>query len=360
MKTLFILIISLSAYLVGYSQNDSLLLQPRKIDLSISGFVDVYYAYDFNKPENHVRPSFLYNHNRHNEVNLNLGIISLKVDGGNYRAALGLMAGTYAEYNLAAEQGLLKHVFEANAGVALNKQRSVWLDAGIFGSHIGFESAIAADNYTHTRSLLAENSPYYLSGAKLSIDPGEKWDLALLVINGWQRIKRVDGNSLPAFGSQVVFYPGDGVRLNWSTFIGSDDPDADRRMRYFSNLFGEFRFSDRLWLIAGFDYGMQQQAKDMNEYHTWLSPVGILRFAPSGNWAFALRGEYYQDENGVIISTGTSSGFKTSGFSLNIDRRIGDHAMVRIEGRWLRSEETVDGLSKDNVLLLGAITVKIP
>ena len=39
---------------------------------TISGYAEVYYAYDFSNPENHNRPSFLYSHNRHNEFNLNL------------------------------------------------------------------------------------------------------------------------------------------------------------------------------------------------------------------------------------------------------------------------------------------------
>ncbi|MBK7335054.1 MAG: porin [Saprospirales bacterium] len=358
MKNALLLALLFCAVSPAISKNDSL------PDVDLSGFVDVYYAYDFSRPENHERPAFLYNHKRHNEFNLNLGLASLKIDGGNYRAALGLMAGTYAQYNLAAEQSLLQHVYEANAGIALNKTRSLWLDAGIFSSHIDFEGAISADNYTLTRSIAAENSPYYLAGAKLSWDPGEKWDIALLAFNGWQRIQRVGGNSLPAFGSQVVFYPCEGVRLNWSTFVGSDDPDATRRMRYFNNLYGEFQFSEKISLLAGFDMGWQQEAKGNDGFHTWLTPVGILKFALAENWAMALRGEYFQDENGVIVATGTPSGFKTTGFSLNIDRRIRENAMLRLEGRWFNSEDPIFGtgndLTRDNYSLVCALSVKIP
>jgi hypothetical protein len=357
MKLPFLLVFTFCIVTLAHAGKDSL------PSLDLSGFADVYYAWDINRPGDHLRPGFLYNHNRHNEINLNLGLLSLKVDGGAYRASLGLMAGTYPEYNLALEPGLLKNVFEANAGLALDKNRLLWLDAGIFSSHIGFESAISADNYTHTRSIMAENSPYYLAGAKLSWDAGEKWDLALLVLNGWQRIRRVEGNSLPSFGSQVVFSPGAGIRLNWSTYIGTDDPDSTRRMRYFNNFFGEFRFSEKVWLVAGFDLGLQQQARGASDYDIWMSPAAILRFAPAARWAMALRGEYYEDANGVIIPTGTPSGFKMAGLSFNIDRLIGGNAMFRVEGRWLRSEdpifETGKGLSRHNALLLCAITVKI-
>jgi hypothetical protein len=36
-------------------------------------------------------------------------------------------------------------------------------------SHIGFESAIGKDCATLTRSILADNSPYYEAGVKIDI-----------------------------------------------------------------------------------------------------------------------------------------------------------------------------------------------
>jgi hypothetical protein len=77
-----------------------------------------------------------------------------------------------------------------------------------FASHIGFESAIGKDCWNLTRSILADNSPYYESGAKLSYtSKNEKWFISGLILNGWQRIQRVEGNNLPAFGHQLTFKP---------------------------------------------------------------------------------------------------------------------------------------------------------
>jgi hypothetical protein len=36
--------------------------------LSILGYVETYYSYDFGEPDNHVRPGFIYSHNKHNEA----------------------------------------------------------------------------------------------------------------------------------------------------------------------------------------------------------------------------------------------------------------------------------------------------
>jgi hypothetical protein len=76
--------------------------------LTFSGYVETYYSYDFSNPANHEKSAFLYNHNRHNELNLNLGLLKASYNTDKMRANLGIMVGTYAQYNMAAEQGLLK------------------------------------------------------------------------------------------------------------------------------------------------------------------------------------------------------------------------------------------------------------
>jgi hypothetical protein len=163
--------------------------------------VEVYYQYDFNKPSDNTRPEFVYSHNRHNEFNVNLVYLKGSYTAERVRANLALAAGTYVNANYAAEPGVLKNMYEANVGIKLSKKKNLWLDAGIFGSHIGFESAVSKDCWTLTRSMVADNSPYYEAGAKLTYtsDNG-KWLFSALALNGWQRIQRVNGNSLISWG----------------------------------------------------------------------------------------------------------------------------------------------------------------
>jgi hypothetical protein len=337
-RSLFFFLLSLLSSVL-YAQDDSIWRQ--KATLSISGFLDVYYVYDFDQPQVASRQPFLFNHNRHNEFNLNLGFVKLGLEHSKFRSNLALQTGTYANDNYSAEPGLLKNIFEANVGLSLNRMNSLWLDVGVFGSHIGFESAVSMDNWTLTRSLLAENSPYFLSGAKLTFSPSEKLKLAGLILNGWQRIQRLQGSSLPSFGTQVNYSPTEAFTFNWSTFMGTDDPDATRRMRYFNNFYGQFQLSRRFGLIGGFDIGAQQRAKDVSSYDFWFSPVIIGQFTISKNWRMAIRAEYYQDETGIIIPTNTSNGFKTSGLSLNVDYTPASSFICRLEGRWLGSRDNI-------------------
>lgn len=334
----------------------------QKPTITLSGFMDVFYTYDFNKPQGVLRQTFLYNHNRHNEVNLNLGIFKMNVEHDKYRANFALHSGTYVQDNYSSEPDLLKNIAEANIGIALNKRANFWLDAGIFPSHIGFESALSSENWTLTRSILAENSPYFFTGAKITLIPNEKLEIVGLLANGWQRIQRLTGNSLPSFGSQINFKANESVTLNWSSFVGTDDPDSTRRLRYFNNFYGQFQLSKKFGLIGGFDIGFQQHSKNSTSYNLWLSPVGILQFNISENLKSAVRIEYYQDQKGVMIHTGTPNGFNTLGFSGNLDYYPVQNVVCRIEARWLRSKDqifnTPSVISNNNFIVAASCAIR--
>ncbi|MBO9202919.1 MULTISPECIES: porin [Niastella] len=317
-------------------------LNEYKGKVTVSGYAEAYYSYDLSKPKDNNRPGFIYSHNRSNEFNINLAFIKANYTADRIRANIALGVGTYMNANYAAEPGVLKNIYEANVGFKLSRTRNFWLDMGIMSSHLGFESAVSKDCWALTRSLAADNSPYYESGAKLTyITNNNKWLFSAMALNGWQRIQRVNGNSLMSWGTQVQFRPTDKVVLNYSTFLGTDKPDSTRLWRYFHNLYGVVELSDKFGLTLGFDIGQEQAEKGGSELHTWYTPVAILQYAPVDHWAFAVRGEYYSDEHGVIINTGTPNGFKTWGYSANVDYIPIKNIALRLEGRMLNSKDDI-------------------
>jgi hypothetical protein len=348
MKRIFLIAMSCFA-MQAYAQDTT----GGKGAVTISGYAEAYYSYDFNTPADHLKPGFLYNFNRHNELNVNLAFIKANYTASRVRGNIAIMAGTYAQYNLAAEPALMRHIYEANAGIRIGK--NLWIDAGIMPSHIGFESAAGKDCYTLTRSLMAESTPYYEAGAKITWSPNEKWTLSAMYLNGWQRIRRVNGNQTPGLGTQVIFKPNSRVLLNYSTFTGNDKPDSVRQMRYFNDLYGIFNITGKFSITVGVDYGLEQKNKGSNDVNTWYSPILVARYAFTEKLALAGRVEYYNDKNGVIISTGTPNGFQTSGYSLNLDVTPVSNVMFRLEGRWLNSRDAVfirdETVSKNNAAI---------
>lgn len=353
-----IIIILLLAPLLGSAQIDS-----SAISFTLSGYAEPYYGYDFGQPEIGNRPGFVYAHSRHNEFNLNIAYLKGAFNAQRIRGNLALMAGTYANANLAAEPGTLRNILEANAGIKLSKKADLWVDAGVFGSHIGFESAIGKDCWTLTRSMLADNSPYYEAGAKLSYTtPDGKWFLSALVLNGWQRIQRVPGNSKVSGGWQIQYKPNGKITLNSSTFFGTERPDAQSLTRVFHNFYGILQCSDRFGLTLGLDTGWEENPIENEKTNAWYSPVVIGRYSFNDRLALAVRAEYYKDRYGVIINTGTENGFQTLGFSANVDVQVHRNALWRIEGKLFSSKDEIffdsDGMATgSNAVLTTALAV---
>lgn len=352
---ILLLLCSSTCFYTANAQQDSAVL-------TFSCYLETYYAYDFAQPDQHDRPGFLYSFNRHNEVNLNLGFLKAAYSTSKVRGNLALMSGTYAKANLAAEPAILQHILEANAGVKISKKANLWVDAGIFASHIGFESAIGKDCWNLTRGILAENSPYYESGVKIGYTSGDgRWFLSALMLNGWQRIQRPDGNNTPAFGHQITFRPNDKITLNSSSFIGNDKPDTVSQMRYFHNFYGIFQLSEQIGLTLGFDIGAEQKAHESSDYHLWYTPVAVVKYAANDRLSIAVRGELYADPDGVIIATGTLNGFQTSSFSANVDYAFRQNVLWRVEARHFNSRDKIflDGqrLSNTNTFVATALAI---
>ena len=305
--------------------------------LTLSAYGEPYFTYDFSRPSSHNRPVFVYSYHRTGEVAVNMALVRLAFSKERTRANMGLMAGTYANANLAAEPGVLKNVFEANAGYQLSKTRALWVDAGVLPSHIGWESAIGKDNWTLTRSLAADNSPYYESGIRFSYSSlNQRWYLSLLLLNGWQRMQRVEGNHTLAWGWQVTFKPTGTLTLNSSVFVGSDLPDSNRKMRYFHNWYTVFSLTERVSITLGLDIGAQQREKRGSTLHYWYTPVVLLRGQVGKNLFATGRVEHYKDRYGIIVSAAPSSLW---GFSTNLDWQLTPYLLWRLEAKRMKSSQ---------------------
>lgn len=354
-----LLIILLFVSVSVQAQQDS-----TKSKLEWDAFVEAYYSHDFGKPANQQKIPFLYSYNRHQQLSLNLVMGRMSYMSKRFRSVLALAAGTYMDDNLQAEDAVLGQVFEASVGFKLSKQKEWWLDMGMLPSHIGFESAIGADQLTLTRSMMADNSPYYESGFRLSYNASnQKWFLALLCVNGWQRSIRTGQPFQPAFGHQLTYKPNNAFSINSSSFIGNDRSPALRRMRYFHNLYSNWQLNKNWTLTTGFDIGWEQQSKGSSRMYNWYSPVVILRYQIADHHRLGVRTEYYQDVNKVIVSYPPFVGFKTFGYSLNYDYKLNSSMLFRIEARSFSSAQSVfpteNGLKADNFFMTSSISVRL-
>ena len=355
-KINFTIVLALFCLILSSEMNAQDTIIPSKVKIDFSGYLETYYSYDFNRPLTEMNQNFLFNHNRHNEFNLNIGLIKSTISYENCYAKIAIQAGTYVNDNYSKED--LKLFNEAYIGVYLDKAQKTSIEAGIFASHIGFETATSHSNLNLTRSILAENSPYFLSGVKFNYKPNEKWTFTGLLNNGWQRINKPNREALPAFGSQIVYKSSVKSTLNWSTFVGDEPIDGNLRTRYFSNLYWDYQWNVKWRTIAGFDIGFQKKMEEKG-YSYWYSPVLISQYTINPKWQTSFRTEYYQDVDNVIIAANNGK-FKTFGNSINLDFLPNTKVKIRTEARWLHSDEPAflrnESLVKDDFFMTTSLS----
>lgn len=314
--------------------------QEAKPTVRVGGFAEVYYAWDFGRPPEHDR-YYTTQPARHNEFNLNLGFLEAALTGDRVRGRLALQAGTSVQANYAAEpsvgtvsgSSLSQHVQEAVVGVRV--AQGLWLDGGIYFSHIGQEGWVSRDNPTWSRSLIADYSPYYSAGVKATWQATPKLTAQLHLVNGWQNISETNGDK--AVGLRLDWAMSPKVTVGYSNFLGNELPDSvPAQTRFFNELFTHVTMgATDLWLTL--DYGRQDLPDETPA--DWLGAALIGRVRLSPTIALSGRVERYHDPDQVIIATGQPYGFSTWGGSLGLDLKLPADLLWRTELRGFRSED---------------------
>ena len=303
------------------------------------GYVGVYYGYDFNHPAGLTRPGFIYSENLHNQIAVNIALLGARYVSNRARGTFAIQTGTYPDANYAPEPQIFKNIYEAWGGVRVAKH--LWLDAGIFLSHIGLEGPISRDDLTLTRSIMADNSPYYEAGAKLTYDTGQKWLFSALAVNGWQVIR--DRNQNEAVGTQIQFRPTSKLLLNSSTFFGEGKnlPDSlGQQFRYFHDFYLTYDPSPKWKIAAAFDTGWEERATGLKGFNAWQGGALIVRRRLWARGGLVGRVEYFRDPAGVLAAT-RAGGLNTVGYSLGFDYNPVPRVILRGEVKQFRDEKAV-------------------
>jgi hypothetical protein len=339
------------------------------VRVSFGAFVDAYYAYDANQPPA-IDRAYTTQPARHNEFNVNLAHVEVRLAGDDIRGRLALQAGTSVQSNYLGEPAigtvsgasLGRHIQEGWAGARLGK--GLWVDAGIFFSHIGSESWLSRDNLTYSRSLVADYSPYYQAGVKATWSATQKLTAQLDLVNGWQNISENNGGKSAGVRLDYAFSPR--VTASLYNLAGNEQPDSlPSRVRLFQGASLRVAPSDRTTLVATFDYGWQEGPGD-EDGSSWYGFALIGHYRISPKVAVAARIERYDDGDQVIIVTGSPNGFQVSGASLGVDVAPSGTLLWRTELRGFQSEDTIypdpdvaGGLSEEDLVVATSLALSL-
>ncbi|MBI3135172.1 MAG: porin [Bacteroidetes bacterium] len=330
---------------------------------SIGAYLDLYYGYNTNQPAGANIPYFVTS-SRHNEFSINLAYIDIRYQSENTRVRIVPGFGTYVNANYVNEPGSLKNLIEANAGIRLSKKKKIWLDVGILGSPYTNESAISKDHLMYTRSLAPEYVPYYLSGAKLSVPLNKKLNAFLYILNGWQQIQ--DNNNGNSVGTQLEYRPNEKHLFNWDTYVGDERSiyNPFNRVRYFTDIYWLYN-AGKKWSFTSCIYvGRQDQKTNQNvrSSHYWWQANFIASYAFTSKFFLSGRLEYFADPDQMIIKVIGPKGFEGGSAGLNLNYRITEKSLFRLEGRHFFTTENqfvnhANTLTNQMSWLIGNITI---
>jgi len=296
-------------------------------------FIDSYSAYAKNELTNKERPYFT-QASQNNDYHLNLASAGLGFDDGKMR---GKLVGQYGDsvdinYNTEPEDSF-KFVQESYLGFYLDDKTS--MDVGTFLAHIGAESWLSKDNLNYTRSYIAEFSPYYETGVRLTHKFDNNWSGQLLGVNGWQN---TTDNRHPALGTQLS-YSDNGLTLTSNTFIGEENFGT----RLFHDFIANKTFESGFSLIGSIDVGNQSDSS--TQEGTWWGYSVMGRQTLNDILSVNGRFESYEDPNGIIVTSVTGEEFKAYGASVGLDASLGSGFFLRGELKHLFSQNSI---FKDN------------
>ena len=304
--------------------------QINKDSIHFSGYTEIYFAQDQHNWQDHQRPEFLYSHTSTNHIALNTAVLDFKYSSNRLKTQLSLVEGTYANKVTSAEPIGFGALYVGNISYKLKAKENLWIQAGVFPSHIGLESAIGFSNLSLTRSLAAENSPYYESGISLQYSSkNEKIYCALLALNGWQSMTLVPQQTRLGVGSQFQFIPNRKATLNHSTYFGEVPVPGGSQMRFFQNFYGNIQLKKNWTVQFQADYGTQET--ENNGFNkSWMTGLLGLAFNVNEKLTLVGRGEFFKDSNNLVIS-GVNNDLW--GYSFNINYLLDEHLLLRAEWR---------------------------
>lgn len=300
--------------------------------IGISGFANFYLAAARDQPDGRNFGGIGTAATREGQLALDLVGLELKKAPEPWGFTLLLAAGDELEAMHAAEEPSARDTFRNvyQASVAY-KTGALQVEAGLFPSHIGFESALPHQNWNYSHSWVATLSPFYQTGVKLIFTPDDATVLELHLLNGWQQIADLNsGKSIGVKASRRF-----GKLMATLNGIHGDEPTPDgNRPRQLLDLILQAEltpsFSTALETYAG------RQQRDRVRGAEWQATAFWLRYT-AGIHGFTLRAEKF-DDGGI---SGLAQDLES--LTLTWDAQVHPNAKLRLEARRDRSTASLFG-----------------
>ena len=313
--------------------------EPPKID--VTGFVDVYYGYNFNGVDPVMRTFDV----QHNAFSLSLAEVAFAKAvtpesrvGFRVDLDFGKTADLVAAYEPESDgKEIYKHIQQAYASLLTGK---VTWDVGKFVTPIGAEVIESQDNWNYTRGVLFGYAiPFYHVGVRAAVPVGDKLTLTGFLLNGWNNGSELNGAK--TFALNATLKPSSSLTWYLNYMGGEEVEDGDVRHLLDTTL--SLALNDKLSLMGNFDYGKEGDVE-------WWGVAAYAKLQATPSWAIVGRYEYVDDSEGGFMTLGT----KGQSITVTSDHLIAGALKARLEYRTDFADEDV--FPKDDGSLKGSQT----
>jgi hypothetical protein len=304
-------------------------------NVELSGFVDLYYGYNLNKPLGG-SPALRNFDVNHNQFSLNLAEFAIEKkpttdSRGGFRLDLdyGPTAAMVNAFEPGKKTAILETIEQAYVSYLSPGAHGVQIDIGKFVTHNGAEVIETKDNWNYSRSLLFTLAiPYYHMGARFTVSPSDKVTLMGEVTNGWNNV--YDNNGGKTVGAEVTLKPTGAVTIVQNYTGGPETGGDNKDWRHLSDTVITYTATPKLSLMANYDYGHGKVEG------TWSGVAGYLKIQPSSCFAFIPRVEWLNDKD--TFMTGVAQKVKEATLTAELKDKGG--FTTRIEYRRDFSDKT--------------------
>jgi hypothetical protein len=328
--------------------------------LQLSGFLDASTVYNTQNPENRTNSLRVFDAEANGFQPHALELVLQKPVSAEspvgFRADLDF--GEDAEIVGSVTSGLGSGADEldlqqAYAEALLPVGRGLNVKFGKFVTLHGAEVIESKDNWNFSRSFLFGYAiPFTHTGVRLAY-PVNGWLTTLLGVNqGWDVVD--DNNSAKSIEWAALLTPTPKTSVSIAGMHGAEQANDSRDDRHLVDVVLGYNPTDRLNFKLNYDYGHEQDAVTEDaESASWQGVAGYARYQFNDWYALAVRGEYFDDADGVRTGVRASRGsgsVRLSELTLTNEFKVYKDLITRLEYRHDHASDAVfnAGSSADN------------
>lgn len=296
-------------------------LQAKENFFNLLGYVDTYYCTDNLDKEFDLFSSI--NHRRETFA-LNIAYLKFDYTTDNLKLTLALQEGDIPQ-NIYFQEP--KNIQQANAKFKIYD--NLWLGAGIFTTHIGWEATHPRNNFFSTHSATTFFEPTYQTGLSLNYNLSENFSFSFYLINGNHLFE--DNNKNKTIATSINYKVGN-LSFSYNNMFGNEEPDGKKsRLHTYHNLIIYNSINDKFELATQIDIGTLENSFGSK---TGLMKSGFIqyKYKISNKINHSGRMSYFSDTQNVYNQN--VEGFDAT---IGLEFKPYETSYIRFESRYLRN-----------------------